>query len=241
MLNLSQNIQIGNYTIDIEGTDEPFITLFFGGTENHASFKFQSEKVQKDWLAIFPFRTYFKSGRKKWYEKLGRTFAMVFRREDVEVLPEKGYSYVKCRINGVTVTLNVSGGTSGGGKYWTDYVGKTPRTSVNIKVGDLKKIAEKALRKEQIDPTYSVWGELNQKKSERKALGYQQRKNLEVVKVVYYIHGLNSTKRYTVLGLIRKGYEVVDQYENHFYLPFDRVDWEKVYEDYFAPKQVAVA
>jgi len=60
----------------------------------------------------------------------------------VEIALDTGYSYVNARVNGVGLTLNVSGVTCDGRTGWTDWVGAVSHVRVGHGIRDLKKIAE---------------------------------------------------------------------------------------------------
>ena len=69
---------------------------------------------------LFEFKHYRKGGSKFWTSKAGISLYFVIPKAQIELLPEKGYSYVPVLIHGRKCHLNVSGGTGNGG--WTDYV-----------------------------------------------------------------------------------------------------------------------
>jgi hypothetical protein len=68
---------------------------------------------------LFEFKHYRQSGSKFWTAKAGMSFYLVIPKAQIELLPEKGYSYVPVLIQSRKCFLNVSGVGSGG---WTDYV-----------------------------------------------------------------------------------------------------------------------
>ena len=78
---------------------------------------------------LFEFKHYRKGGSKFWTSKAGISFYFVIPKAQIELLPEKGYSYVPVLIHGRKCHLNVSGGTGNSG--WTDCV----RQGVDIGCG----------------------------------------------------------------------------------------------------------
>ena len=73
---------------------------------------------------LFEFKHYRKSGSKFWTSKAGISFYLVIPKAQIELLPEKGYSYVPVLIQGRKCFLNVSGGGGGINSGWTDYVAR---------------------------------------------------------------------------------------------------------------------
>jgi len=136
------------YRVEIEQGD--FLVIEAGAVVGKAAAGFKHPNVAATVKRVYNFRTYFKSGAKKWYEKAGVSHYFVVPRSAVTLLPEKGYSYVKAEINGVKVSFNVSGG--GGGGEWTDYLRAHTQVSVNHPIRDLKKIAEVAVRGTPLEP-----------------------------------------------------------------------------------------
>lgn len=81
---------------------------------------------------------------KKWTRRAGHEYFMAVPLTAMEYdIPEKpGYSYVNVNINGVPVTLGMSGGSCGGG--WSDFTG--PVVDIcKLSHCNLKKIADVAL------------------------------------------------------------------------------------------------
>ena len=70
-------------------------------------------------------------------EKAGIDLYFMVPLENIELIPEKGYSYIRVAIGGSKFILNVSGGTSGDG--WTDFC-STPfaSTTCNLPLKTLK-------------------------------------------------------------------------------------------------------
>lgn len=129
-----------------EGTN---LLLVMGFHSNKPAAKFSHPNIMATEKRIHEFKHYRKGGSKFWTAKSGVDHYLIIPRNKIIMLPEKGYSYVKTEINGVKISLNVSGGTCG--KGWGDFFSSIVHTSVNHKLSDLKKVAEVAIRDSQIE------------------------------------------------------------------------------------------
>lgn len=136
-----------NYKVVIEAGE--YLVIEAGSIVGKPASKFQHPNITLTENRLYNFRTYYRSGHKKWYSKAGVSHYFVVPRSAVTLLPEKGMSYVPALINGVKVQFNVSGGGNGNG--WTDCLNIRTQISVNHKVADLKKIAEVAVRGTQYE------------------------------------------------------------------------------------------
>jgi hypothetical protein len=89
-------------------------------------------------------------GSKSWTSANGIEHTFVIPRSKIQLVREKGYSYPKIVIGGMTVTLNVSGG-SGPANFpgWVDYIGETASTLVNLPMEVLQAIAETSVHPDQ--------------------------------------------------------------------------------------------
>jgi len=92
---------------------------------------------------LFEFKHYRKGGSKFWTSRAGISFYFVIPKAQIELLPEKGYSYVPVLIHGRKCRLNVSGGTGNGG--WTDYVRQVAHVGCGWPIGALQSLAAVAL------------------------------------------------------------------------------------------------
>ena len=137
----------GQYQIKIQESEH--FVIIFGGTAGHASFNFQHPNIAHYSKKIMEFKHYHPIRGKFWTNSAGIDMFFVIPSNKIYILPEKGYSYVQAEINGVKVSLNVSGGTTNG---WTDYLGNIVHACVNMKIKDLKKIAEVAERGTSLEP-----------------------------------------------------------------------------------------
>jgi hypothetical protein len=84
-------------------------------------------------------------GGKYWTSAAGVEHAFVIPDELIHVLPEVTHSYPKLEVNGVTITASTSGGTSRGGKGWSDFIGVTIGTLVIRDVDWLEALSSVAL------------------------------------------------------------------------------------------------
>lgn len=89
------------------------------------------------------FKHYRKSGSKFWTSKAEMSFYFVLPKAQIELLPEKGYSWVPVLIRGQKCDLNVSGGSDQNG--WTDYVRRVVHIACGWRLKGLKLLAEIAV------------------------------------------------------------------------------------------------
>ena len=92
---------------------------------------------------VFEFKHYRKGGSKFWTSKAGISFYFVIPKAQIELLPEKGYSYVPVLIHGLKCRLNVSGGTGNSG--WTDRVDQVVHVGCGWTLAALRSLAAIAL------------------------------------------------------------------------------------------------
>lgn len=139
------------YKVEIETGD--YLVVETGTCVGKAAANFTHPNVAATAKRVYEFRTYFKSGRKKWNSKAGVSNYFVIPKSAIKLLPEKGYSYVQAEINGVKVQFNVSGGSGFAGVgVWTDMLRINTQISMNHPIRDLKKIAEVAVRGTSLEP-----------------------------------------------------------------------------------------
>lgn len=99
--------------------------------------------------AVHHFRTYYKSGHKRWRVKIGSDLYFIIPTDKVELAYKEGYSYIYGLINGVKVGFNVTG--MYGGDCSTDFLDLVADIACGHKLRDLKKLAEVALPPAKID------------------------------------------------------------------------------------------
>ena len=125
-----------NYVIRFEPSEYQLINVGFNSRK--AGARLSHPNILETRKVIHEFKHYLKNGGKRWTAKSGVNHIIAVHKNNIYIEMEKGYSYVHAIINGVKVTLNVSGGTGGNG--WTDYVGSFISISVDHKVSDFKKL-----------------------------------------------------------------------------------------------------
>lgn len=97
---------------------------------------------------VWEFKHYHSRRGKWWSQKAGIDLHFVVSKTEIELLPEKGYSYVPVRIGGRKFVFNVSGGSSPNG--WTDYIRPQVHTSVGLPKSALNSLGSVALCPAQI-------------------------------------------------------------------------------------------
>ena len=91
------------------------LTVIAGAYLGEPAYDFDHPNVAAKKSDVFEFKHYRKGGSKFWTAKAGISFYFVIPKGQIELLPEKGYSYVPVLIHGRRCVLNVSGGTGNGG------------------------------------------------------------------------------------------------------------------------------
>lgn len=122
-------------------TADTHLIIEAGGWVDAATARFRHPNVWQTRCRVYELKRYLRGGGKQWYSRAGISHYLVVPKDRIQLYREKGYSYVKVVINGVLVTLNVSGG---GGEGWTDYVGLSACIGIGHSRGDLQRIAEVA-------------------------------------------------------------------------------------------------
>ena len=146
----SEYVIDADYKVVIEAGE--YLVVEVGAKAGKPVASFKHANIALTQKKLYNFRTYFKSGAKRWYVTAGVSHYFVIPRSKVTLLPEKGYSYVKAVINGVKVSFSVSGCGAGN---WTDYLNTQTQISVNHKLSDVKKLAEVAVRGTGLEPVVS--------------------------------------------------------------------------------------
>ncbi len=119
------------------------LTVVAGAHLGEPAYDFDHPNVAAKKSAVFEFKHYRSGGGKFWTAKAGIGFYFVIPKAQIELLPEKGYSYVPVLIHGRRCVLNVSGGTGNGG--WTDYVRPVAHVGCGWTIAALKALAAVAL------------------------------------------------------------------------------------------------
>ena len=133
----------GGYRVLIETGDH--LILVAGATYGTPAASFQHPNLAARKCDVHEFKHYCQSGRKFWTARPGVNFYLVMPKDRIEMIPEKGYSYVPVKINGQKLVLNVSGGGGCGYPGWTDWVHRVVHTSVGFSKRVLKLLADIAL------------------------------------------------------------------------------------------------
>ncbi len=122
--------------------EDDCLSLVAGGNYPTAATRYDHPCVAARQDKVFHTRHYRADGRKQWSQHAGRDYYFIIPRDRIALVFCKGYSYVPVHINGLSLRLNVTGGTVDG---WTDFV--QPPCSVGIRFGkkQLDQLAEAAL------------------------------------------------------------------------------------------------
>ena len=132
----------GGYRVLIDPGDH--LVLVAGATYGTPAAKFRHPNIVARKCEVHEFKHYRKAGSKFWTARPGVNFYLVIPKDRIEMIPEKGYSYVPVKINGQKLVLNVSGGGGCGYPGWTDWVHRVVHTSVGFSKKTLKLLADVA-------------------------------------------------------------------------------------------------
>lgn len=135
------------YEIAIPNT--PYLIVEVGCIVGSAAATFNFPNTTSSVKRIYEFKHYRSGGGKYWTSKAGISHYFLIPTNQIYILPVQGLSYIHAEINGVKVMFNVSGG--GGGEGWTDYLMSYTQISVNHKLKDIKKIAEVAVKRDDLN------------------------------------------------------------------------------------------
>ena len=133
----------GGYKVEIDPGDH--LVLVAGATYGKPAARFQHPNIVARKCEVHEFKHYRRAGSKFWTARPGVNFYLVIPKDRIEMIPERGYSYVPVKINGQKLVLNVSGGGSWGYGGWTDWVHRVVHTSVGFSKQVLKLLADVAL------------------------------------------------------------------------------------------------
>jgi hypothetical protein len=133
---------------EIHFDPENYLILSMGAKYDQTGSKFIHRNVVASCSRAFNFKQYYRDGRKRWYSVCGVEFHIVVPKHRIELVAEKGYSYVPIIIGGQKITLNVSGGSNGKGG-WTDLVRRKVDTCVGMTLKDMRAIADQAYTPEE--------------------------------------------------------------------------------------------
>jgi hypothetical protein len=134
-----------NYTVEFSPHEH--IVLRASALWGTAASRFQHNKMVACQTTILEFKHEARNGRKHWTAKPGIEFWFVVPKAKLELVREKGYSYVPVKLNGVSFRLNVSGGSGKGG--WTDWVREHADTCCGFKPKQLRALFDAAMTLEE--------------------------------------------------------------------------------------------
>lgn len=118
-----------------------------GANMGEPAYDFDHPNIAAKKSELFEFKHCRTSGSKFWTSKAGISFYLAIPKAQIELLPEKGYSFVPVLIQGRKCRLNVSG--SGGNDGWTDYVRRVAHIGCGWKIAALRSLAGIALSPEE--------------------------------------------------------------------------------------------
>ena len=130
----------------VELPDDDCLILVAGAKYPAAATRYDHPHLAARQDQVFHTRAYWPDGRKKWFAHAGRDFYFVIPRDRIELVFEKGYSYVPVLVNGQSWRLNVSGG---GGGTWTDCVRQQSHVGIGCSKRQLDSLAQAALPPDQ--------------------------------------------------------------------------------------------
>ena len=129
------------YQVELPPGDHLIVVA--GAHMGEPAYDFDHPNIAAKKSELLEFKHYRKGGSKFWTSKAGISFYFVVPKAQIELLPEKGYSYVPVLIHGRKCRLNVSGGTGNGG--WTDHVRQVAHVGCGWTLAALRSLATIAL------------------------------------------------------------------------------------------------
>ena len=122
------------------------LIIVAGAHLGESGYDFDHPNIAAKKSELFQFKHYRQGGSKFWIAKAGISFYFAIPKAQIELLPEKGYSYVPVLIQGRKCHLNVSGGTGDNG--WTDWVHQGVDIGCGWTIAALRSLATIALNPE---------------------------------------------------------------------------------------------
>ena len=123
------------------------LIVIAGAHLGEPAYNFDHPNIAAKKSEVFEFKHYRKGGSKFWTSKAGMSFYFVIPKAQIELLPEKGYSYVPVLIQGRKYRLNVSG--VGDGNGWTDYVRQVVQVGCGWTIAAIRSLAAIALNPDE--------------------------------------------------------------------------------------------
>ena len=133
------------YQVELPPGD--YLIVVAGAHLGKPGYDFDHPNIAAKRSEVVEFKHYRNGGSKFWTSKAGISFYFVIPKAQIELLPEKGYSYVPVLIHGRKCHLNVSGGTGNGG--WTDYVRQASHVGCGWTISTLRSLAATALNPDE--------------------------------------------------------------------------------------------
>jgi len=135
------------------------ILIRFGEFLSSPAARFKHHNLASKTKTVLEFKHHRQNGSKFWTSRAGYDLWFVVPKTAIELLDGPHWSYVRTLINGVKVTMSVSGGS---GPPWTDYIGRQVDAGVGHGVRSLAKIAEVSIRDTEFEPIAQRWSDPRQ-------------------------------------------------------------------------------
>jgi len=174
--------------------------------------------------AVFELKHYMVYG-KKWTEKAGVEYFFVIPKDRIELVEQRGHSYVNIVINGAQFVLNVSGHTTNEG--WEDIIRLQAHTCILKTKKQLKALAEAALSPEDVVKTN--WSfDVDIKRTQRFFEMASQPVVLDKIKEGMWLmlakdcSFRGSRGPFLISGVSRRRRRL---YFEHLYVKYNQIDW----------------
>jgi hypothetical protein len=125
------------------------IILVLGQKLSHRGSSFQHPALLARRRVLHWFKHTRANGAKSWTSRAGVDLCFAIPTNKISLCMEPGFSFVRTEVNGVRVTLNVSGASDANGG-WTDYVGHEAHCLLGMPVTALRKIAEVSVSHDEL-------------------------------------------------------------------------------------------
>jgi len=223
------------YTVELPPGNH--LTVIAGACLGEPASRFDHPNVAAKKSELFEFKHYRRSGSKFWTSRPGVNFYFVVPKAQIDLLPEKGYSYVPVLIRGRKCRLNVSGG--GGSERWTDYVRSVVHVGCGWPLKDLKLLAEIAASPAECQPqgialNIEPLDEREQQSFADAAAAVTMRAKLEPGSRVMLRDGYSYQDSQGPLEILsrpdRKRHFVCQGFPGDVRVPYAAIDWGKTAE-----------
>jgi hypothetical protein len=223
------------YTVEL--SPENYLILVFGVEIGTAGMHFSHPNCVASKPVVHEFKHYHKDGGKSWTAKPGIDFYFVVPKTQIEMIQEKGHSYVPIEVNGLKCRLNVSGGTAPGGG-WSDWVRRIAHTHCGATLKQLKTVAEVSLSPVACQEQ-GITLDLKPMDDNKWFLELIAPKMIELVKGNKVVANDKTTMAGTIftiecqtqgIGRARQSYSAYSRFNNLFRIKFSQIDWGKTIE-----------